>query len=306
MDFVTIDFETADSLRDTPCEIGLTFVEGGKVTETKSWLIKPNCWPHFDDFNIDIHGITPNMVKNAPEFPDVWSEILPRIKGAHLIAHNAGFDFSVLRHTLSAYDLTYPDVDYSCSYIFSRHGWPGLASYGLAYLCNHHGIALEHHRAGPDSLATAELSLRTFLHHELTDFSQLTEKLRTTPGRLFAGGYNPCTTTRTYTNEKRDLSKFVPQPGLENPDSIFYRQKVVFTGTLKSMPRAQAFQMLVDIGGDISELLTTDVNYLVVGQQNYKVVGASGLSGKQKKAAAYAAKGFPIEIVSEEFFLNNI
>jgi DNA polymerase III subunit epsilon len=40
MDFITLDFETATSQRDSPCEIGLTFVSGGQIVETKSWLIK--------------------------------------------------------------------------------------------------------------------------------------------------------------------------------------------------------------------------------------------------------------------------
>lgn len=43
MDFITIDFETATSQRDSPCEIGLTFFESGQIIETKSWLIKPMC-----------------------------------------------------------------------------------------------------------------------------------------------------------------------------------------------------------------------------------------------------------------------
>jgi len=36
MDFVTIDFETATSDLDSPCEIGLTIVQNSKILETKS------------------------------------------------------------------------------------------------------------------------------------------------------------------------------------------------------------------------------------------------------------------------------
>jgi DNA polymerase-3 subunit epsilon len=39
MDFITIDFETATADRDSPCEIGLTFVKDRQIIETKSWLI---------------------------------------------------------------------------------------------------------------------------------------------------------------------------------------------------------------------------------------------------------------------------
>lgn len=65
MDFVTIDFETATSQRDSPCEIGLTFVQGGQIIETKSWLIKPS-YTEFDYFNILIHGIRPEHVADKP------------------------------------------------------------------------------------------------------------------------------------------------------------------------------------------------------------------------------------------------
>jgi DNA polymerase-3 subunit epsilon len=63
MDFITIDFETATPDRDSPCEIGLTFVEKNEIKDVKSWLIKPSYYPYFDNFNMSIHGITPNDVK---------------------------------------------------------------------------------------------------------------------------------------------------------------------------------------------------------------------------------------------------
>ena len=58
MDFVTIDFETATAQRDSPCEIGLTFVENFRIVDSKSWLIKP-LYEEFNSFNISIHGIEP-------------------------------------------------------------------------------------------------------------------------------------------------------------------------------------------------------------------------------------------------------
>lgn len=68
MDFIAIDFETATPERHSPCEIGLTFVENGEIKETKSWLVKPPSYPHFDSFNIRIHGIQPDDVKDHRHF----------------------------------------------------------------------------------------------------------------------------------------------------------------------------------------------------------------------------------------------
>lgn len=72
MNFVAIDFETATSDRNSPCEIGLTFVENWEIKETRSWLIKPKCYPYFNPVNISIHGIRPEHVVNEPEFDEIW------------------------------------------------------------------------------------------------------------------------------------------------------------------------------------------------------------------------------------------
>ena len=80
INFVALDFETANSERASVCEIGLTFVENGKITDTRSWLVKPK-GNLYDSFNIWIHGITPKDTKNKPEFSDLWNEIRPLIDG---------------------------------------------------------------------------------------------------------------------------------------------------------------------------------------------------------------------------------
>ena len=59
---------------DSPCEIGLTFVSGGQIVETKSWLMKP-MYDEFDYFSILIHGIRPEHVADKPEFfNELWTE----------------------------------------------------------------------------------------------------------------------------------------------------------------------------------------------------------------------------------------
>ena len=52
--------------------------------------------------------------------------------------------------------------------------------------------------------------------------------------------------------------------------------------------------------------VTKDTDVLVVGQQDYRVVGADGISSKQKKALKFLEKGQDIEILSETEFINRI
>ncbi len=74
MDFVAIDFETANEKRNSVCELGVAIVEDDKIVESKSWLIRP---PElrFNPFNTYIHGISEKDVVNQPEFDALWDEI---------------------------------------------------------------------------------------------------------------------------------------------------------------------------------------------------------------------------------------
>jgi DNA polymerase-3 subunit epsilon len=283
--------------------LGLTFVKGGQITETKSWLIKPRN-NDFDYFNTLIHGLSEKDVAQKPEFDELWPEILPLLTNKFIIAHNAGFDISVLRWTLDSYLLSFPRFKYSCSYIFSKKIWEGLPAYDLKTLCQVNNIALNHHRAGPDSRATAELALRAFEIAGLTSINEFQEKLKTTIGEIYEGGYRRAETKRfrPYLNPL-DIKG---DPELHNPESIFYGRRVVFTGTLSSMIRSEAQQLIANIGGINSGGVTNDTDFLIVGLQDYRVVGEDGMSNKQERAIKLIQSGHHLEIISEADFLNHL
>ncbi len=72
------------------------------------------------------------------------------------------------------------------------------------------------------------------------------------------------------------------------------------------MVRASAQQVIADIGGSIGGNVTRDTDFLIVGQQDYRVVGDDGMSSKQEKAIKMIQKGAPLEILSEDDFLKNL
>lgn len=307
MDFITLDFETADRATTSPCELGLTFVTNGRVGETKSWLIRPE--PNtFDYFNILMHGIRPETVENEPVFEVVWEEAKPLLEGQFVIAHNAGFDIGVLRRSLQRRAMPLPSFDYACSRIFSKPVWPGQPSYGLKELCVLNEINFKHHRAGPDSRATAELAMRAFQLAGVEGPGDFPGKLRTIVGKLFPDGYKPCKTKSEREGYWRQpsISTLVADPAKENQESIFHGRNVVFTGALSSMTRTEAQQTILDIGGFPQANVTKSTDYLVVGQQDYRLVGETGMSSKQKKAMKMKVDGEGIEIISESDFLQNL
>lgn len=162
INFVALDFETATHERNSACELGICVVENSEIVETKTWLIKPPSFPYFNPHNINVHGITPRDVADAPTFDEIWHEIDDLLYGNLMIAHNAAFDASVLRGCLDYYGIFKPKTKYLCSVQLARKSWTGLQSYGLKNLANQHQISFTHHRAGADAEVCAKISLLAF------------------------------------------------------------------------------------------------------------------------------------------------
>lgn len=301
MDFITIDFETATSYGDSACEIGLTFVRDGRIEGSYGRLIRPPA-NRFDYWNTKIHGIRPVDVEWEPGFDEVWKELAPRLENQFLIAHNAPFDLSVLRKSLEHYRLEVPSLLYACSVQLSKKVWKGLPGYNLKYLCSHHGIPLNHHRAEADSLATAQLCIKAFEAAEITSVQDIRTKLKTHVWQMRANGNfrlgKPATPGRK-----------APQPvavNLENPASLFYRKRVVITGALSTMKRLEAQQVILNVGGIPEETVNPDTDYLIVGRFDYAAAGLSALSQKQRTALAFITQGASIQFISEPEFIHQL
>ncbi len=213
----------------------------------------------------------------------------------------------VLRDVLNLYGLEYPDIKTFCSYTLSKRVFHGLYSYNLQSVCDYLNISLEHHRAGNDANACAEICLKCFEEGQITDFEQLSDKYRMKPGIMSSNDKNY---TGPYSirkdKEVLDARQISGDTSKHIPDNLFYEKYVVFTGTLSAMERKNAMQVIADIGGIPENGITQKTNFLVVGQQNFKIVGKAGLSGKQKQALQRLEKGQDIEIISEQDFLQNI
>jgi DNA polymerase-3 subunit epsilon len=191
MDFVAIDFETANEDRRSACAVGVTRVADGRIVGSDSWLIRP---PElrFAPINVSIHGITNAHVKDKPPFPERWLPIWEACAGRPLVAHNASFDISVLRHVFDWYGMAYPALDYFCTLAIARLKWPGLGSYRLPAVAAHLGIRFTHHDPAEDARAAAEVALRALREANVPTLADLAGSLDLRGGRLHPGGYVPC------------------------------------------------------------------------------------------------------------------
>ncbi len=198
MRFVAIDFETANGFVGSICAVGLVVMNGGSVEESRFWLVKPHPnYRRFDPFNVSIHGIREQDVADAPEFDALYrEEILPRIAGNTVAAHNAAFDMSALRHVLSLYGIGYPDIRYLCTYKASLRTWEELENHKLDTVSRFLNFSFKHHDAQEDALACANILLEVFRKYQTDDLGELLPAIGMRAGRLFCSGYEACSISR--------------------------------------------------------------------------------------------------------------
>lgn len=154
---VSIDFETSGKGGNSACAIGMARVEDGQVVDSFYRLIRP---PSSRVLFTYVHGLTWNMLKDQPTFPELWEEMHAFMDGARwLLAHNAPFDRRVLVASCEAHGLDAPNTPFLCTLKGARRTLP-IPSKGLDAVCAHYGIALTHHHAESDARAAAEIYLR--------------------------------------------------------------------------------------------------------------------------------------------------
>ena len=155
MRYIVFDTETPNCRNDSICSIGITVVENGSIVDERYDLVDPEA--RFVVFNVELHGIRPDMVRFEKNFPVLWEEIAPIMDSGVLVAHNAAFDLGVLGKLFRRYGISRAGDDYACTVQLGRKCLPQAPNHKLNTLCELLGIQLDHHNAASDSHACAEL-----------------------------------------------------------------------------------------------------------------------------------------------------
>lgn len=158
LDFTAIDFETANSSSASACAVGLARVRNGRVVATAGWLIHPpEGHDRFFDINMKIHGIRPENVADAAGWSAQLPDLLAFAGDDVMVAHNAGFDMTVLRRACEVTGDAYPSFRYLCSLQVARKTYE-LESYRLPVAAAAAGfLDFAHHDASADALACAHI-----------------------------------------------------------------------------------------------------------------------------------------------------
>ena len=300
-DYTAIDFETANSYRGSPCSVGLVRVRDGQVVDERHWLIRPpESADRFDAWNTAIHGITAEMVADAPRWKEILPHIVDFIGDDVVVAHNAGFDTGVIRYACALDGIEWPEMNFLCTLVMARRAL-ALPTYRLPFVAESLGFLLDnHHDALADAKAVVEIVGRLAMKQDVADLAGLAASVGVGVGRMGGGMYRGSVAAssggRNFTPVEINADA--------DPGGYLYGRVVVFTGSLMSMTRDIARLECAKAGATPEDNTTKRTNVLVVGDLNPAVLRpGSNLTGKARKAFELQDKGQAIEVMTEDDFL---
>lgn len=161
--YVAFDTETSGAY-----PVGFDVVEFGAVKWFKGeevgrlqFLFKPR--ELMSDFIIGIHGITNEMVQDAPPIHEKIQEIHRFFHDAVVMAHHAPFDLGFMAIEFEKARLPFPAIPALCTSLLSRKWIHGVENHKLQTLVKHLGIdGGQAHRAYDDAKACLHVGLACF------------------------------------------------------------------------------------------------------------------------------------------------
>lgn len=161
--FVAFDTETSGAypVGHDVVEFGAIKWHQGQEVGRLQFLLKPR--ELMTDFIIGIHGITNDMVKDAPTMSEKIREVHDFFKGSVVMAHHAPFDLGFLAIEFEKAHLPLPVEPALCTSLLSRKWIHGVENHKLQTLVKHLNIeGGQAHRAYDDAKACLHVGLACF------------------------------------------------------------------------------------------------------------------------------------------------
>lgn len=153
---IVLDTETTglDYTKEKMVEFAAVRLENGKIKDEFQTLINPK--QHIRKSSMAIHGITQEMVADAPTEEEAMPKIMEFIGDYPIVAHNAIFDHTFINEAskrVFGREINNPRID---SQQMFKEIYPDLESHGLEALTNKFDVPLtNHHRAMADTMGLA-------------------------------------------------------------------------------------------------------------------------------------------------------
>jgi DNA polymerase-3 subunit epsilon len=298
LDFVAIDFETANRQRASACQVGLAMVRDGKIVDSQGWyIVPPTGADDFDPMNVHIHGITAKKVQaEGISWRETVDRMIPLISDLPLVAHNSPFDRSVYTRANELVGLQAPTYRWEDSVRLARRELPALENHKLHTVTDALGIEfLNHHDAFADAVACAEIVRILSEQSGGAGVDELWPSTSIRGGR----GSGDAASQRIYKTTTADM----PKPDLSaDPTHPLFGRHVVITGELPGLSRMEMFEALALRGATPQKSFTKKTDVLIVADRG--VLGPdydpSVGTGKEKKAFAALLEGRKVLLLGGE------
>lgn len=136
-------------------EIAVYKFDGHAIVDQFISLVNPE--KPIQEFVVKLTGINNKMLRNAPKFYEVAKRIVEITKDCIIVAHNASFDYRILRTEFQRLGFDF-ERNTICTVELSQQLIPEQPSFSLGKLTRSLGIPIsDRHRATGDALATVKL-----------------------------------------------------------------------------------------------------------------------------------------------------
>ncbi|MEJ2117121.1 MAG: putative nucleotidyltransferase substrate binding domain-containing protein [Alphaproteobacteria bacterium] len=157
---VAFDTETTglDATLARLIQVGVVRIDGEKILETETYDTLVNPCVEIPKESTEIHGITNDAIKNAPEFVDILTDMEDFIGRSVIIGHNIGFDLAILKEEYARSGAQYPNNRRLDILPLARIVRPSLNSFSLDNLAKWLQVPIiDRHTAHGDALIAARI-----------------------------------------------------------------------------------------------------------------------------------------------------
>lgn len=289
---VVFDIEILNQSSSSICAIGIVELIDFKIQSTYYSLIRPKDLT-VDPYRYKVHQIKSQSLKKERFFDQVWQEIAHYFENSIVVSHDIQVDMMYLRQTLQAYHIPYPSTLMSCTNVLSHFVYPQLKKYNLTTLAEMIGYSFHAHHALEDAKAAAHLlvhllekegysSLRAFHEDHHLEFGEMKKNY--------------------YRNMISPESAIQLAELTQKEDAYLYHQSVCFTGKL-SLPKAILEEKTKMVSALPVHQVSSQTNYLVIGEKEYRKVRYGRRNKKVKKALSLMRQGQDLKIIREKEYV---
>ena len=296
--YTVIDIETTGLDRQTAeiIEFGALRIENGTPSAQFSMLVQASA--PVPPVCARLTGITDDMLVGQPEIREALSAFVAFIGDTPLVGQNLlDFDLPIINRICEEQGIS-PLRNRCCDTLLTARRCLTLSSYRLEALASALGAEQSTaHRA----LGDCETTYRVF-ERLAEDYPAAVQWARPPrPRKTAPSAPRPRVTASQLAHfQSRPKAKdIVPATDLFDPAHPLFDKTCVLTGELLKLSDREAMQRIADCGGKNADNVTKKTDLLIVGGGSPRETK----NGKVRKAEEYIEKGIPIQIISEEEFL---